>query len=85
MKPKTYVAAYEVSEYIYCKRCWWKRFNGFVQVTEQMWLGMKAHDQIYDRMQNFDNTKSIIVFITLVIFFLFILLLLFKLMFFKNI
>lgn len=49
----SYVKASEISEYLYCKRSWWMRFNDQLPVTEQMMLGTQKHEQMAQDVRTF--------------------------------
>lgn len=48
-----YVKASEISEFVYCKRAWWMRFNGQLEISEQMEHGIKKHDAVSEQLRTF--------------------------------
>lgn len=46
MREKEFVTASEIGEYVFCKRGWWLRLNGYLEQSEVMREGTRLHDQI---------------------------------------
>ena len=46
MQNKDWITASEMGEYVFCKRGWWLRVNGYLEKNEAMIAGTATHDSI---------------------------------------
>jgi CRISPR/Cas system-associated exonuclease Cas4 (RecB family) len=51
MKKAAYVTASEIGDYVYCKRAWWLKMNGYSKTNSQMLAGTKAHNSLYKLLE----------------------------------
>lgn len=51
MSSRNYITASEIGEYVYCKRAWWLRNQGFIDPTPQMVRGSTAHNALAFKLQ----------------------------------
>ena len=46
MVNKEWITASEIGEYVFCKRGWWLRVNGYLEKNDAMVAGTAQHDKI---------------------------------------
>jgi CRISPR/Cas system-associated exonuclease Cas4 (RecB family) len=48
------VTASELGEYVYCKRAWWLRINGYTKENSRMVEGTNYHNNLANRLDSFE-------------------------------
>lgn len=46
VKNTEFITASEIGEYVFCKRGWWLRLNGYLEQSDVMREGTRLHDHI---------------------------------------
>lgn len=59
------VSASELGEYVYCKRAWWLKVNGFAKENSFMLEGARSHNTLFNQLE-FVTFKKIVATIFLI-------------------
>lgn len=70
MKQPIVITASEISEYIYCKRGWYLRFNNKAPTTQAMLDGITKHEELFLFLGSLSFRKKVarfIIFLSLIL------------------